>query len=70
MLLRGCFPALVKRQAVEGHRSRMREAVWVALWSDIKKQKKSENALVWGRLHLYDLYRTGRYVDILDLGGR
>lgn len=34
-MLRRCFPALVSRQAVEGHRGRMREAVWVALWSDI-----------------------------------
>lgn len=34
-MLRRCFPALVSRQAVEGHHSRMREAVWVALWSDI-----------------------------------
>lgn len=34
-MLIGCFPALVSRQVVEGHRGRMREAVWVPLWSDI-----------------------------------
>lgn len=35
VMLRRCFLALVSKQAVEGHHSRMRKAVWVALWSDI-----------------------------------
>ncbi len=26
---------MVSRQAVEGHHGRMREAMWVAFWSDI-----------------------------------
>lgn len=35
LTLRRCFPALVSKQAVEGHRGRKREAMWVAIWSDI-----------------------------------
>lgn len=33
------------RQAVEGHQGRMREVVWVALWSDISFSVKPLHAV-------------------------